>query len=85
LAYLRTDTPSSITPYMVMLLDPPADDDDPDVPAQPAHTTTSSVNTMIFNICILDTTAPFRRTTILARGILRSHRGLALHRYFTLR
>jgi hypothetical protein len=28
------------------------------VPAQPAHTTTSSVNTMIFNICILDTTAP---------------------------
>src|ERR1700675_4154528 len=58
LAYLRTDTPWSITPYIVMPLDPPADDDDPDAPAQPAHTTTSSVTTMIFNICILDTTAP---------------------------
>jgi len=52
---LRTDTPSSITPYIVMLLDP-ADDDGPDVPAQPAHTATSSVNTMSFNMRILDTT-----------------------------
>jgi hypothetical protein len=41
--YLRTETPWSMTPYMVMPLDPLADDDPPEAPAQPAHAATSSV------------------------------------------
>lgn len=53
--YLRTEMPSSITPYMVMPLDPPAEDEPPEVPAQPAHTAhtaASSATTQSFSMKI---------------------------------
>jgi len=55
--YFRTEMPSSITPYMVMPLDPPADDDPPDVPAHPAHTAASSATTNSFSMKIPSKTA----------------------------
>ena len=48
--HLRTEMPWSITPYMVMPLDPSADDEPPDAPAQPAHAAASSVAIKIFTM-----------------------------------
>jgi hypothetical protein len=61
--YLRTEMPWSITPYMVMPLDPPADDDPPDAPAQPAHAATSSVAIKIFTMRVPCTTFTQRETS----------------------